>query len=243
MKYKHPKKSLKDLTEIELKKAIPSRSPLKFKHKLRLQPHPPGCLSIFPGDSLAPIKLTINNQPELFLWHTENTQLSSEFNFALQLLSDLEVSLPKPQLLELAEKCALSIREQVQQYREVQGARHSYQGLTGEHLVPLQFSGQGFQWDLACKENSPEYFARVLCQDMQMPESGYSNIAFKLRNALKSHKMRLASCLNEASAAQSAISSTSDPSRPPRLATLDMLELESSIQELIPVIPFKRESK
>ena len=128
MKYKHPKKSLKDLTELQLKKSKPTPSSHTFKTKLRLQPHPPGCLPTFPADSLAPIKLTINNQPELFLWHTGNTELTSEFNFALQLLSDLEVSLPKPQLLELAEKSAASIREQVQQFREVQGARHSYQG-------------------------------------------------------------------------------------------------------------------
>ena len=238
MKYKHPKKSLKDLTELQLKKSKPTPSSHTFKTKLRLQPHPPGCLPTFPADSLAPIKLTINNQPELFLWHTGNTELTSEFNFALQLLSDLEVSLPKPQLLELAEKSAASIREQVQQFREVQGARHSYQGLTGEHLVPLQFSGQGFQWDLACSENSPEYFARVLCQDMQMPESGYANIAYKLRNALKSHKMRLANCLNEATAGVE-----ESEGNGLRMATLDMLELESSIQELIPVIPFKRDSK
>lgn len=238
MKYKHPKKSLKDLTKIELTKPIPPHPPTKTRSKFRLQPNPPGCLPLFPGDSLAPIKLTINNITELFLWHTENTDLTSEFNFILSLFSDLEVSLPKMQLLELAEKCAQSIRDQVQQYREVQGARHSYQGLTGEHLVPLQFSGQGFQWDLACEENSPEYFARVLCQDMQMPEAGYANIAFKLRNALKSHKMRLAVCLNEACEGVN-----EDVTKVDRAPSLDMMELESNIQELIAVIPFKRDSK
>lgn len=238
MKYKHPKKSLKDLALIELSKPIPAHPQSKLRSKFRLQPNPPGCLPMFPGDSLAPIKLTINNITELFLWHTENTDLTSEFNFVLSLLSDLEVSLPKMQLLELAEKCAQNIREQVQQYREVQGARHSYQGLNGEHLVPLQFSGQGFQWDLACEENSPEYFARVLCQDMQMPEAGYANIAFKLRNALKSHKMRLALCLNEACENMPEKEIQID-----KVPSLDVLELESSIQELIAVIPFKRDSK
>ena len=238
MKYKHPKKSLKDITEHAMKKPIQRKSHISHSNKLRLQPWAPGCLQVFPGDSLAPIKLVINNTPEFFLWHTSNTDLHSEFNFALQLLSDLEVSLPKVQILEVAQKYAQSIREQVQQYREVSGARHSYQGLTGEHLVPLQFSGQGFQWDLACPENSPEYFARVLCQDMELPESGYPNIAIKLRTALKSHKTRLASALNEAMSEvpMCDVEVTSVPS-------LDVLEIESSIQEIIPGIPFKRENK
>ena len=239
MKYKHPRKSLKDLTEQAKKKPIqrkPNHS--DFINKVRLQPWAPGNLQMFQGDSLAPIKLIINNNPEFFLWHTSNTSLSSEFNFSLQLLSDLEISLPKAQLLEVAQKYAQSIREQVQQYREVNGARHSYQGLTGEHLVPLQFAGQGFQWDLACNENSPEYFARVLCQDMDMPESGYPNIAIKLRNALKSHKMRLTTALNEALKEIPIIETeiTNVPS-------LDVLEIEGSLQEIIPGIPFKRDNK
>lgn len=237
MKYKHPKKSLKDLTEIALKKPI-HRQPSRGRNKLRLQPWAPGCLQVFPGDSLAPIKLIINNTPEFFLWHTSNTDLHSEFNFSLQLISDLEVSLPKSQILELAQRCAQSIREQVQQYREVNGTRHSYQGLTGEHLVPLQFSGQGFQWDLACPENSPEYFTRILCQDMELPETGYPNIAIKLRSALKSHKTRLATALNEAMEGISSYEHYTGPG-----PSIDELEIETSLLEIIPGIPFKRENK
>jgi SNF5 / SMARCB1 / INI1 len=238
MKYKHPRKSLKDITEIARKKPINRKPQTTHPTKVRLQPWAPGCLQVFPGDTLAPVKLVINNTPEFFLWHTSNTNLHSEFNFALQLLSDLEISLPKFQLIEVAQKYAQSIREQVQQYREVAGARHSYQGLTGEHLVPLQFSGQGFQWDLACPDNSPEYFARVLCQDMELPESGYPNIAFKLRNALKSHKTRLANTLNEAMDGLPVIDAEIK-----NIPGLDVLELESSIQEIIPGIPFKRDNK
>ena len=137
----------------------------------------------------------------------------------------------KAQLLEVAQKYGQSIREQVQQYREVNGARHSYQGLAGEHLVPLQFSGQGFQWDLACAENSPEYFARVLCQDMELPDVGYPNIAIKLRNALKSHKIRLTTVLNNAMSNLPTVDSKIYP-----IPSLDMMELESSIQEIIPAI-------
>ena len=50
--------------------------------------------------------------------------------------------------------------------------------------------------------------------------------------------MRLANCLNEATAGVE-----ESEGNGLRMATLDMLELESSIQELIPVIPFKRDSK
>lgn len=239
MKDKQQKKSLREFTQSLMNKPITRKNVITSgKNKVRLQPHPPGCLPMFPGDSLAPIKLIINNNPEFFLWHTANTELHAEFNFALQLLSDLEITLPKIQLLDTAQKFAQSIREQVQQYREVNGARHSYQGLTGEHLVPLQFSGQGFQWDLACNENSPEYFARVLCQDSNLPESGYPNIAIKLRTALKSHKLRLATALNEAMSNLPDIEIEN-----PIVPSLDVLEIESSIQEIIPGIPFKRDSK
>ena len=67
MKYPHPKKSLKDLTYIEIKKPIHRKANVSTQKKLRLQPWAPGCLQVFPGDSLAPIKLVINNNPEFFL--------------------------------------------------------------------------------------------------------------------------------------------------------------------------------
>lgn len=192
-------------------------------------PEAPGTLSMLPGDSLAPVKLMINGTPEFFLWHTSNTDLNSEFNFALQLLIDLGVNLPRSQLLEFASKCAFSIREQVQQYRDAMGGRHCVQGLPGEHLVPLQFAGQGFQWDIACPENSPEFFAKILCQDMELPPNDCSSISFKLRSALKSHKLRLAKAFNDE------ISKLPDIKLHIENApSLDELEIENSIQESLP---------
>ncbi|CAG9335805.1 SNF5 [Blepharisma stoltei] len=225
-----PSKSLKQLSEQALKKTyqIP-RQRKKSLNKVKLCPQAPGCISMFPSDSLAPIKLTINGNPEFFLWHTSNTDLNSEFIFSLQLLNDLGVNLPRPQLLDFASKCAMSIREQVQQYRDSMGGKHCVQGLPGEHLVPLQFAGQGFQWDIACPENSPEFFAKILCQDMELPANDCPSISFKLRSALKAHKMRLAKAFNDEIARIPDIKMHVDEA-----PSLDQLEIENSIQESLP---------
>lgn len=238
MKYplsKHAAKSLRELTLHKQRKQDNQNKPPTISLTSQLVAHPrtPGTITFTAGDSLAPVKLTINKKVEFFLWHTENTDLHGEFLFSLQLLNDLNLTLTKSQLIETAYKCALSIREQVQQYRETTGAVHSVQGQHGEQLIPLQFQGQGFQWDLNCRENSPELFARSLCSDMKLPETEHPNIAVKLRIALKSHKMRLSSIFNEAVAGLPLVRMCSDG------ATLDQLELENSLQEILPKFPQK----
>mmetsp|Transcript_3772 Transcript_3772/g.8041 ORF Transcript_3772/g.8041 Transcript_3772/m.8041 type:complete len:208 (-) Transcript_3772:54-677(-) len=159
-------------------------------------PRPPGSYRVLPPSHLAPITVEIDGQEERFLWDASNTDLLSEFSFAIQLLGDLGISLPRHLLLARAFSISQQIRQQVQEYREVMGARHCGQGLPGEQLVTVEVQGELIQWDLACPENSPEAFAMLYAVDHGKTSAEALLIAHELRSKLKAYQRKLTDVSN-----------------------------------------------
>jgi hypothetical protein len=190
-------------------------------------PRPPGSYRILPPSHLAPITVEVDGQEERFLWDATNSDLRSEFCFAVQLLGDLGISKPRNQLITRAYAISQQIRQQVQEYREVMGARHCGQGLPGEQLVTVELNGEQFQWDLACPENSPEAFAMVYADCHGKTASQALLIAHELRNKLKTYQRKLTDVCNQA--LQKVAPSPQIVRFPPALDTVDLLLLRESI--------------
>lgn len=168
----------------------------KCEDRVRLQPKVPGYPHLLHCGDLAPIVLQVGGKKEVLLWNWRRTDLRAEAEFAVRTLTDLE-QLPRNQLLGVAEQLAQNVREQVQQFRDVQPARCQGQGLLEEHLVLLQVRGERVLWDLGCPQNSPELYAQVLCEDLCLHPQEAVHIAAELRQQLRDHQARFAARLNQ----------------------------------------------
>lgn len=190
-------------------------------------PKPPGSYRLLPPSNLAPITLEVDGQEERFLWDATNTDLLSEFGFAMQLLGDLDIALPRHLLIARAFSICQQIRQQVQEYREVMGSRHCGQGLPGEQLITLEIQGEQFQWDLACPDNSPEAFAMIYAANHGKTPSQALLIAHDIRNKIKTYQRKLTDVCNMA--LQKVSPSPQIIRFPPALDTLDLPFLKEAI--------------
>lgn len=228
-----PPPSLKSATVQAVSQSLHSPSLHKSPStKVSLQPWVPGYPHLLHYGDMAPVMLQLEGRKEVFLWDVQRTELLAEYQFALRLLGDLQLALPKTQLLQAAEQLAHNIRDQVQLYREVLPAQSSGQGLLKEHLVTLEVRGERIHWDLGCEQNSPELYAKVLCDDLKLHPEESVHIAFEIRTQIREHLRRLVTTLN----AKLRRLSTSVPplSDPPTLSGL-----EDNLLEILP-LPLKR---
>lgn len=168
----------------------------RSEDKVKLQPKVPGYPHLLHCGELAPIILQLGNKKEVLLWDWRRTDLRAEAELAVRTLLDLE-TLPRSQLLGASLQLAASVREQVQQYREVQPVRSQGQGLLEEQLVLLQVRGERVLWDLGCPQNSPELYAQVLCEDLCLHPQEALHIAAELRHQLREYQARFTARLNQ----------------------------------------------
>jgi len=168
----------------------------KSADKVKLQPRVPGYPHVLHCGDLAPVVLQMGGKKEVLLWDWRRTDLRAEAELAVRTLLDLEM-MPRSQLLGVTQQLAESVREQVQQYREVQPVRSQGQGLLEEQLVLLQVRGERVIWDLGCPQNSPELYAQVLCEDLCLHPQEAIHIAAELRHQLRDYQARFTARLNQ----------------------------------------------
>lgn len=168
---------------------------VKSRDLVALQPRVPGYSHLLHYGDLSPVVLQLSGKKEVLLWDWRRTDLRAETEFLVRTLSDCE-ELQRSQLLSTAQSLAGTIRDQVQQYRDVYPTRCQGQGLLDEQLVLLQVRGERILWDLDCPGNSPELYAKVLCEDLCLHPQEAVHIAAELHQQIKDYKARFTARIN-----------------------------------------------
>jgi len=133
---------------------------------------------------LVPIRLemTLDNQKrvqEIFTWNLKDKLMTPE-HFAELLCIDLDLPLSSEHAI------STSIHRQLNEYRKPHAVTQ------GERLVVVRLDltvnnivvRDQFQWDLNYTENSPETFARILCQDFGLSREYEVVVAHAIREQL-----------------------------------------------------------